>query len=101
MHTPPKGNAGNKGEAPLKSGFRCVFGFWLLTFKDEIMLVLSRDVGKVIEIENVGEIHVVAIKGGTVRLGLEMSREFRIHRKEVAERILLQAAREKARGEGN
>ena len=65
------------------------------------MLVLSRNVGEVIEIENVGEIHVVAIKGGTVRLGLKIPREFHIHRKEVAERIRLQVAREKARGEGN
>src|SRR4051812_28192350 len=51
------------------------------------MLTLTRSVGETIRIGDDIEIHVVEVRGGTVRLGFKAPREVAIHREEVYRQI--------------
>ena len=51
------------------------------------MLTLTRSVGETIRIGDDIEIHVVEVRGGTVRLGFKAPRELTIHREEVYRQI--------------
>ncbi len=51
------------------------------------MLTLTRSVGEMIRIGDDIEIHVVEVRGGTVRLGFKAPREVAIHREEVYRQI--------------
>jgi carbon storage regulator len=51
------------------------------------MLTLTRSVGETIRIGDDIEVHVVEIRGGTVRLGFKAPREVTIHREEVYRQI--------------
>ena len=51
------------------------------------MLTLTRSVGETIRIGDDIEIHVVEVRGGTVRLGFKAQREVAIHREEVYRQI--------------
>ena len=52
------------------------------------MLTLTRSVGETIRIGDDIEIHVVEVRGGTVRLGFKAPREIAIHREEVYRQIV-------------
>ncbi|SNS71153.1 carbon storage regulator, CsrA [Geodermatophilus pulveris] len=51
------------------------------------MLTLTRNVGETIRIGDDIEVHVVEVRGGTVRLGFTAPREVTIHREEVYRQI--------------
>jgi len=51
------------------------------------MLVLSRVVGEVISIGEDISVRVIAIKGNTIRFGVEAPQEVSVHRAEIYERI--------------
>src|SRR3954462_242253 len=51
------------------------------------MLTLTRSVGEMIRIGDDIEVHVVEVRGGTVRLGFKAPREVPIHREEVYRQI--------------
>ena len=51
------------------------------------MLTLTRSVGETIRIGGDIEVHVVEVRGGTVRLGFKAPREIAIHREEVYRQI--------------
>jgi carbon storage regulator len=51
------------------------------------MLTLTRSVGETIRIGDDIEVHVVEVRGGTVRLGFKAPREVVIHREEVYRQI--------------
>ena len=51
------------------------------------MLTLTRSVGETIRIGDDIEIHVVEVRGGTVRRGFKAPREVAIHREEVYRQI--------------
>ena len=51
------------------------------------MLTLTRSVGESIRIGEDIEVHVVEVRGGTVRLGFKAPREVAIHREEVYRQI--------------
>ena len=51
------------------------------------MLVLTRKKGEGILIGDNIKIHIVEVKGGTVRIGLDAPREKKIYRQEIFERI--------------
>src|SRR3954454_17529122 len=51
------------------------------------MLTLTRSVGETIRIGDDIEVHVVEVRGGTVRLGFKAPREVPIHREEVYRQI--------------
>jgi carbon storage regulator len=51
------------------------------------MLTLTRSVGETIRIGDDIEVHVVEVRGGTVRLGFTAPREIAIHREEVYRQI--------------
>ena len=51
------------------------------------MLTLTRSVGETIRIGDDIEVHVVEVRGGTVRLGFKAPREVTIHREEVYKQI--------------
>ncbi len=51
------------------------------------MLTLTRSVGETIRIGDDIEVHVVEVRGGTVRLGFNAPREVTIHREEVYRQI--------------
>ena len=51
------------------------------------MLTLTRSVGETIRIGDDIEVHVVDVRGGTVRLGFKAPREVTIHREEVYRQI--------------
>ena len=51
------------------------------------MLTLTRSVGETIRIGDDIEVHVVEVRGGTVRLGFKAPREISIHREEVYRQI--------------
>ncbi|MDP5184301.1 carbon storage regulator CsrA [Blastococcus sp. BMG 814] len=51
------------------------------------MLTLTRSVGETIRIGDDIEVHVVEVRGGTVRLGFKAPREIAIHREEVYRQI--------------
>lgn len=51
------------------------------------MLVLTRNVGEKIIIDNHIQITVVAIKGGKVRIGIEAPTFIRVDREEVHQRL--------------
>jgi carbon storage regulator len=52
------------------------------------VLTLTRSVGETIRIGDDIEIHVVEVRGGTVRLGFKAPREVAIHREEVYRQIV-------------
>src|ERR1700712_4539870 len=52
-----------------------------------LMLTLTRSVGETIRIGDDIEVHVVEVRGGTVRLGFKAPREVAIHREEVYRQI--------------
>ena len=52
------------------------------------MLTLTRSVGETIRIGDDIEVHVVEVRGGTVRLGFKAPREVAIHREEVYRQIV-------------
>ncbi len=52
------------------------------------MLVLTRKKGEGILIGDDITLHIVDVKGGTVRIGLDAPKEKKIYRQEVYERIL-------------
>lgn len=51
------------------------------------MLSLTRQVGEAIRIGDDIEIHVIAVRGNTVRLGIRAPRDITVHREEVHQRI--------------
>ena len=51
------------------------------------MLTLTRSVGETIRIGDDIEVHVVEVRGSTVRLGFKAPREVTIHREEVYRQI--------------
>jgi carbon storage regulator len=51
------------------------------------VLTLTRSVGETIRIGDDIEVHVVEVRGGTVRLGFTAPREVAIHREEVYRQI--------------
>ncbi len=51
------------------------------------MLVLSRKEGEVIVIDGEIRIHVCAIEGNTVKLGIDAPRHLSVNRQEVQERV--------------
>jgi carbon storage regulator len=51
------------------------------------VLTLTRSVGETIRIGDDIEVHVVEVRGGTVRLGFKAPREIAIHREEVYRQI--------------
>ena len=51
------------------------------------MLTLTRSVGETIRIGDDIEVHVVEVRGGTVRLGFKAPREVAIHREEAYRQI--------------
>jgi carbon storage regulator len=51
------------------------------------VLTLTRSVGETIRIGDDIEVHVVEVRGGTVRLGFTAPREVTIHREEVYRQI--------------
>src|SRR6476620_4300044 len=51
------------------------------------MLTLTRSVGETIRIGDDIEVHVLEVRGGTVRLGFKAPREVAIHREEVYRQI--------------
>src|SRR3954471_10504138 len=51
------------------------------------MLTLTRSVGETIRIGDDIEVHVVEVRGATVRLGFKAPREVAIHREEVYKQI--------------
>jgi carbon storage regulator len=51
------------------------------------VLTLTRSVGETIRIGDDIEVHVVEVRGGTVRLGFKAPREVVIHREEVYRQI--------------
>jgi carbon storage regulator len=51
------------------------------------VLTLTRSVGETIRIGDDIEVHVVEVRGGTVRLGFKAPREISIHREEVYRQI--------------
>src|SRR5215217_378443 len=51
------------------------------------VLTLTRSVGETIRIGDDIEVHVVEVRGGTVRLGFKATREVTIHREEVYRQI--------------
>jgi carbon storage regulator len=52
------------------------------------VLTLTRSVGETIRIGDDIEVHVVEVRGGTVRLGFKAPREVAIHREEVYRQIV-------------
>ena len=54
------------------------------------MLVLSRKAGESIRIGGSIEVKVLKIDRNTVKLGIEAPREFKVYRKELYERIMLE-----------
>jgi carbon storage regulator CsrA len=60
------------------------------------VLTLTRNIGETIRIGDDIEVHVVEVRGNTVRLGFKAPREVSIHREEVYEQIA--AARRLDRG---
>jgi carbon storage regulator len=52
-----------------------------------LVLTLTRSVGETIRIGDDIEVHVVEVRGGTVRLGFKAPREVAIHREEVYRQI--------------
>src|SRR3712207_9105268 len=52
-----------------------------------LVLTLTRSVGETIRIGDDIEVHVVEVRGGTVRLGFKAPREVTIHREEVYRQI--------------
>lgn len=51
------------------------------------MLVLSRNIGQMVQIGDDVSICILAIKGGQVRIGITAPKHTTIHREEVAEKI--------------
>ena len=51
------------------------------------MLILTRRIGRSIEIAENITVTVLAIKDGQVRLGINAPRDIPVHREEIAERI--------------
>ena len=58
------------------------------------MLVIAREVGEVIAINDEIKIKVISIEGGSVRFGICAPREVEVHRNEVYRRILAKAAKQ-------
>jgi carbon storage regulator CsrA len=46
------------------------------------MLVVTRKVGEVVEIEGVGQVHIVRVRGNLVRIGFEIAKGIRVVRAE-------------------
>jgi carbon storage regulator len=57
------------------------------------MLVLSRVVGEVISIGDDISLRVIAIKGNTVRFGVDAPQEVSVHRSEIYDRIQKKVAK--------
>lgn len=59
---------------------------------EDLMLVVSREVGESIEVDNGNiEVFVVEVRGNKVRIGIKAPREIPVHRKEIAEKIRREA----------
>ncbi|MGF0242436.1 carbon storage regulator CsrA [Rhodococcus sp. IEGM1300] len=59
------------------------------------MLVLSRVVGELISIGDTISVRVLAVNGGSVRIGVEAPQNVNVHRAEVYERIQVRKAKAK------
>jgi carbon storage regulator len=57
------------------------------------MLVLSRVVGEVISIGEDISLRVIAVKGNTVRFGVDAPQEVSVHRSEIYDRIQKKAVK--------
>jgi len=55
------------------------------------MLVLTRKLGEIIVINNNIEVIILSAKGGCVRVGIEAPKDIPVHRKEISEKILINA----------
>lgn len=62
------------------------------------MLVIGREVGEVITINDDIKIKVISVEGGQVRFGICAPREVEVHRTEVYRRILAKAAKQAGKG---
>lgn len=51
------------------------------------MLILSRNIGQAIMIDDHVKIVILEVNGGQVRIGIEAPKEVAVHRKEIYERI--------------
>ena len=51
------------------------------------MLILTRQVGETLVIDNDVKITVLAVKGSQVRLGINAPKEVAVHREEIYDRI--------------
>ncbi|MDD2046444.1 carbon storage regulator CsrA [Pseudomonas putida] len=58
------------------------------------MLVIGREVGEVIAIDEHIKVRVLSVEGNTVRFGISAPREIEVHRAEVYRRIVEQAAKD-------
>jgi len=61
-----------------------------------IMLILTRKIGETITIGDDIHIHVLSMKGGQVRIGVEAPKDVQVNREEVFERLAA-----KKEGEGS
>ncbi|WP_442112911.1 carbon storage regulator CsrA [Pseudomonas sp. NUPR-001] len=58
------------------------------------MLVIGREVGEVIAIDEHIKIKVISVEGNVVRFGISAPREVEVHRAEIYRRITEQAAKD-------
>jgi len=58
------------------------------------MLVIGREVGEVIAIDEHIKVKVLAVEGNTVRFGISAPREIEVHRAEIYRRIVEQLAKD-------
>lgn len=60
------------------------------------MLILTRKVGETIVINDDIRVTILGIKGNQIRIGVEAPSNVAVHRKEIHERIKVEAAANKA-----
>lgn len=58
------------------------------------MLVIGREVGEVITIDEHIKVKVLSVEGNVVRFGISAPREIKVHRSEIYHRIAEQSARD-------
>ncbi|HKS12094.1 MAG TPA: carbon storage regulator CsrA [Pseudomonas sp.] len=65
------------------------------------MLVIGREVGEVIAINDDIKIKVISVEGGAVRFGICAPREIKVHRTEVYRRIQAKEAKQATKQAGS